>query len=288
MAVLEFKRKFLARLSLMVITLPLLYLLIFLLPYQGFLALNIAIIVVGLFSSREVQRLLEQNGHATFPWFAPALGASIPLATYLQVSGLIGQDSFLLWLCVLIMVLLVRSLWIQREKDLPRLLERVTSSLFVMLYPCFFLAFIVRMTGLANPSHILLFFLCLIFTNDIIAYLVGRFIARGLLRLIISPHKTLAGFIAGFAGAVIMSLVFYYAFPWLFDAALPSLVGIGAAMGVATIAGDLVESALKRSAKVKDTGSVMIGRGGFMDSIDSMLLCAPLYYYLIQQVTQRI
>jgi len=272
----------------MAITLPLLYLLIFLLPHEDYLALNLAIVVVGFFSSREVQRLVEQNGQATFPWFAPALGASIPLATYLEVANLIGRSGFLLWLSGVFALILVRSLWVRGEKNLHRLLERITSSIFVILYPCFFLAFIVRMTGLANPSHILLFFLCLIFTNDIIAYLVGRFIAKGLLRLVISPNKTLAGFAAGFAGAVIMSIVFFYAFPWLFDTAMLRLVGIGAAIGVATIAGDLVESALKRSANVKDTGSVMIGRGGFMDSIDSMLLCAPLYYYLIQQVTQRI
>ena len=58
----------------------------------------------------------------------------------------------------------------------------------------------------------------------------------------------------------------------------------GAAIGVCGALGDLAESALKRAAQVKDSGSVIPGRGGLLDSIDSMLLCAPLFFFWMQTV----
>ena len=55
-------------------------------------------------------------------------------------------------------------------------------------------------------------------------------------------------------------------------------------MGVCAALGDLVESALKRAAQVKDSGDVIPGRGGLLDSIDSMLLCAPVFFLWMQTV----
>jgi phosphatidate cytidylyltransferase len=59
-----------------------------------------------------------------------------------------------------------------------------------------------------------------------------------------------------------------------------ALLGFGA--GIAAILGDLCESAIKRSADVKDSGSLILGRGGALDSIDSLALAAPVYYLLYQ------
>jgi phosphatidate cytidylyltransferase len=55
----------------------------------------------------------------------------------------------------------------------------------------------------------------------------------------------------------------------------------GFCTAIAAVAGDLAESALKRSANVKDSGTIMPGRGGLLDSIDSILFAAPIYYILI-------
>ena len=278
------RRKFLARLTLMIIVLPLLYVLVFELPYVDFLVLNLWIIGVSLFAGREVERFFEARGLATHKWLAPVLGATVPLASYLEVSGLINGRFFPVWLCVLPIIVLLRSLVVKGERHLDRLLEKISSSFFVIIYPGFFLSFVVRMTAMEAASYVLLFFLCMIFTNDILAYLVGRFLARGLLKLAISPNKTLAGFTAGFAGSVIMSCVFHFSFPWLFSRSLGWTLALGVLIGLGTIAGDLIESALKRSAHVKDSGSVMIGRGGLMDSIDSILFCAPLFYLVFRLI----
>lgn len=55
-------------------------------------------------------------------------------------------------------------------------------------------------------------------------------------------------------------------------------------MGFCAAVGDLVESALKRAAQVKDSGELIPGRGGLLDSIDSLMLCAPLFYLWMQRV----
>ena len=61
----------------------------------------------------------------------------------------------------------------------------------------------------------------------------------------------------------------------------PAALGVGAAVGAATMAGDLVESAIKRAAAVKHSGRHVPGRGGVMDSIDSILLGAPVFYAMV-------
>jgi len=83
---------------------------------------------------------------------------------------------------------------------------------------------------------------------------------------------------------VVMSCVFHYAFPWLFNRSVGWTLALGVLIGLGTIAGDLIESALKRSAHVKDSGSVMIGRGGLMDSVDSILFCAPVFYLVFRLI----
>jgi phosphatidate cytidylyltransferase len=60
------------------------------------------------------------------------------------------------------------------------------------------------------------------------------------------------------------------------------LILIGLIVGVSVIMGDLIESALKRSATSKDSGSLIPGRGGVLDSIDSVLYAAPVFYYLFR------
>ena len=57
---------------------------------------------------------------------------------------------------------------------------------------------------------------------------------------------------------------------------------MGSAVGIATILGDLIESAIKRSATSKDSGQLIPGRGGILDSVDSVLYAAPVFYYLLR------
>jgi len=90
------------------------------------------------------------------------------------------------------------------------------------------------------------------------------------------------GFIAGILGTGIVYTVFRLAVPSLLPASLMQGIVFCLVMSISVIFGDLVESGLKRSAHVKDSGIIIPGRGGLLDSIDSMLLSAPLFYGLMR------
>ena len=118
------------------------------------------------------------------------------------------------------------------------------------------------------------------FATDTGAYAVGRSIGRHLLVPQISPSKTweglAGGIVAGGAGAVATMFLFD------FDPGIAALVAIAVALPLAAVAGDLLESAIKRRAEVKDMSTLLPGHGGLLDRIDSLLLTGPLLYWMAQ------
>jgi phosphatidate cytidylyltransferase len=110
---------------------------------------------------------------------------------------------------------------------------------------------------------------------DISAYLVGSLIGRRRLAPRISPGKTWEGTIGGFIAAAI---AVWFVGAQVFIPSLPTeiLVPVALAVGPAGLCGDLLESALKRAAGVKDSGTIFPGHGGVLDRIDSLLLVAPV------------
>lgn len=118
-----------------------------------------------------------------------------------------------------------------------------------------------------------------IWMSDTAAYFVGRFVGGPKLLPSVSPKKTISGAVGGAAGAAVGALVFglithpvHSAFAYLL---------FGAYVSVAGQLGDLVESAYKRSAGVKDSGKLLPGHGGMLDRIDSLLFASPFAYYLV-------
>ena len=116
----------------------------------------------------------------------------------------------------------------------------------------------------------------LIWANDTAAYFAGRAWGRRKLAPLISPGKSVEGFVAGIAAAVGTAAVLAF----LMDRPVGSLAGIGLGVGLAAVAGDLWESALKRKAGVKDSGALLPGHGGVLDRFDAVLFGVPAGYYL--------
>jgi phosphatidate cytidylyltransferase len=108
--------------------------------------------------------------------------------------------------------------------------------------------------------------------TDIFAYFAGRAIGGPKLAPRISPNKTLAGLVGGMAGAGAAGAAAVWALgpSWPFAGAGPFLYG-GAAMGLVAQLGDLYESAVKRRAGVKDSGTILPGHGGVLDRLDGLL-----------------
>jgi phosphatidate cytidylyltransferase len=117
--------------------------------------------------------------------------------------------------------------------------------------------------------------------GDTCAYFVGSAIGRHRFFPAISPRKSLEGAIAGALGSVVVGAV---AGPWLIGISVPLGALLGAAMAVAAQGGDLVESAIKREAGVKDSGRLIPGHGGLLDRADSLVLMAPVVYCYLKLI----
>jgi phosphatidate cytidylyltransferase len=272
---------FLSRVILVAVAFPLLGAFIFLFPWRLHLAFNAVVAVAAVVGAFETEFLFRSRGIPTSRLLAPLFAGTLPAVSYLEVSGVLPAGSLLPWMAAVFGILLVRAIVFQRSQTLPSLLAFVSSSVFILLYPGFFLTYVVRFSTLPSPSLSILFFLCVVFLNDMSAYFVGSLMGgSSRLDLPVSPQKSAAGFAAGLLGSLLAVLVFHFLVPGFLPFGLPGSLLAGLGIGALVIIGDLVESGMKRSAGVKDSGVIIPGRGGLLDSVDSMLLSAPFFYYL--------
>jgi phosphatidate cytidylyltransferase len=121
------------------------------------------------------------------------------------------------------------------------------------------------------------FILVLAFAGDIAAYYVGRGMGKRKLLPRVSPGKTVEGTIGLFAGSVAGCLIFSHYFLPALGAGHAALMGFVG--GIAGQLGDLSESTLKRSAGVKDSGTLLPGHGGILDRLDCLMFIGPFVYY---------
>jgi phosphatidate cytidylyltransferase len=166
------------------------------------------------------------------------------------------------------------TLWTRRPfvEALPAL-GVSSGGLILVALP---LTFAVRLHGipLQGPA-ILLFVLVITWVGDTAAYFVGRAIGKHKLAPVLSPNKSWEGSIASILGALLVAVLFS---KWL-SVPLPHLLAMAVVGNVAGQAGDLLESAYKRSAGVKDSGSLLPGHGGVLDRIDALILAIPVVWY---------
>jgi phosphatidate cytidylyltransferase len=116
-------------------------------------------------------------------------------------------------------------------------------------------------------------------TGDTVAYFVGRAIGKHPSAPILSPKKTWEGAVGGFVGSLLVGVAFS---KWT-GIAMGQTLAMAAVGNVAGQVGDLLESAYKRSAGVKDSGTLLPGHGGILDRIDALILAIPVvcYYWIL-------
>ncbi len=136
-----------------------------------------------------------------------------------------------------------------------------------------FLSTYPRTIALPSGEHWILLGLVVVFAGDTFAYFVGKAVGRRPLSPAISPNKTVEGSLGGLAGSVLFGSAYAALFltgvpPWF--ALLASSV-----VGIAGQAGDLFESLLKRTAGVKDSGTLLPGHGGMLDRVDAVIAAGP-------------
>jgi phosphatidate cytidylyltransferase len=148
-----------------------------------------------------------------------------------------------------------------------------SSGLLLVAFP---LTYTIRLHALGSEGpRLLLFVLVLIWTSDSAAYFAGRALGKHPFAPHLSPKKTWEGSIAGFASSIVVAFAFVR---WL-SVPIVILLGAAAVGNVAGQIGDLLESAYKRSAGVKDSGALLPGHGGMLDRIDALILAIPVVWY---------
>lgn len=209
-------------------------------------------------------------------WAGIILGSlGLVLLILMQLGYFPFKWSALLYLIV--PALLIRQLYLSDPAPFGRIAGTILGFVYVLLpFYCFFLLGFVQ--GTFN-GLLPLGFLLILWANDTGAYLIGKSFGRHKLYERISPKKTWEGFVGGLLAAVMVGIILFNQTEGL----LPLwqwLIVAGLIAGIGTL-GDLVESLLKRSLDVKDSGSLLPGHGGLLDRFDGLLLAAPIVYLFL-------
>ncbi|MFO7695419.1 MAG: phosphatidate cytidylyltransferase [Vicinamibacterales bacterium] len=200
------------------------------------------------------------------------------LAACAAVASPGAQTGFLLvgtLLALLVVVLATRA----PAPDVP-------AAAAAAVFPVIYLAVPLALAAVVRDRwgrEALLLGLLVVWISDTAQFYVGSRFGRRRLAPAISPKKSVEGAIGGFiAGTAAMTLIGHY---WLPLVSVPVLAAAGAVLVALGIAGDLFESLLKRSAKVKDSSALIPGHGGVLDRIDALLFAIPGYYLILALLT---
>jgi phosphatidate cytidylyltransferase len=269
------------RLFLFVIALPSLAAIILFLPQGHYAFINCLVILVMGIGALEAGGIFGRRNLGLSRPVCFLLGASPAALTYLSYWDIAAGPFPVYFYIVAICVLLAREIFHGKEEDFPQVLPRLGAYSFILLYPGLFGVYVVRLTELPHAGEAFLLFVVATYLNDSFAWLTGVLWGKSTKNILtVSPNKSLVGFIGGFLASILVVAASSLIWPAIFPFSLPWAALLGAALGLGGILGDLAESSLKRSAGVKDSGTLIPGRGGLLDSIDSPLFNAPVFFYL--------
>jgi phosphatidate cytidylyltransferase len=264
------------------ITLPLLFIIIYFMPYYSYAAFSALAVLTAIAASIEMRGLFEKGGVTLHP-SVPLLIGLLPLVQWLDIACEPSLPIVNLTMVALALLFFSMELVMGKVDHYKGSLARISAKAFLVIYPGLLITYIQRLTSLPYAGEALLLFFLLIFGNDVFAFLFGMWLGKGNRGVVaVSPNKSLAGFIGGTVSAMALGLLFCLFVPGIKDqVTLPAALVLGFATATAANIGDLIESAFKRSVDVKDSGHIIPGRGGLLDSIDSMLVGAPIFWLLL-------
>jgi phosphatidate cytidylyltransferase len=271
------------RLLVFLIGLPLLVGVVVLFAEPHHLGFNIVAIIASAICTVEASLLIEkkQKGYRSEVLRAALIGMLLPAVTWLVVVEVLPPEAPVFTLITAISVIFATQVLRKNQAEFDKVVGHITSLVTLIIYPGFFISFATRITTLPRATELLAAFFCIVFLNDSMAYATGMLFGRHSRKVLaVSPNKTLVGFVGGFLTSPLVVIVAEWSRPGLFPGSAAARIFFGATVGAAAILGDLAESALKRGSLTKDSGQLIPGRGGLLDSADSVVFAAPLFYYL--------
>ena len=261
-------------------------LLIVLLSKFNHLLLHIALLGVIIIALNEIYGILKTKGHLQPKLFLAILSLVPTVVSYLYIS--FNFSSFFVYFSFVICSLLIMTKEVffptdKGENNFEKSIYSIISGIFIIFYVGLLPSFISRLSGLTNSVWYLSLYFIMTFICDSFAWLFGMTLGKGNRGFIkVSPNKSIVGFVGGIFGSILIALLTQYFFPEILPGPFYKGIILGFVVSVFAITGDLVESLLKRSADCKDSGNVVLGRGGILDSIDSLLFVAPVFYIMLE------
>jgi phosphatidate cytidylyltransferase len=274
-----------------VITAAVLIPLVLLLLLRGyFFLVVVATALVAELAAWEYLSIADAHGSRT-PRSLVLIAIAVLFAATLYNSFLILPA---IGLCSLILLVVCSS-----RSPLERVLPDTAFSVFCLIYIGLTLAAIPLVWARQDGRSLLIFLFCIVWTGDIAALYVGRNFGRTKLSPRISPNKSWEGSAASLAGSLLIAAALVALshalenraiFTLHFAGPLARWLELAVVLNLFAQVGDLVESAIKRGAGVKDSGAMLPGHGGILDRIDALLLAAPALWYAqwIQEYFQRV
>lgn len=259
------------------VLIPIVLLLVFLAPHW---LVTLAVAAVAMLAAWEFLGLAIASGAK------PPRIATLVAILLLFLGTLEWPDQSVAILGMLTLGLLV---YITFSQPVDETLASAATAIFCLLYVGFTLLAVPALREEANGPSLVTFLLCAVWAGDSVAMYTGKAFGRHKLAPHLSPNKSWEGSLGSLAGSLLVTLLLLglaHLMSTQWDSAKLSFpedtwywLGLAALINVAAQTGDLAESALKRSAGVKDSGSLLPGHGGVLDRIDALLLAAPALWY---------
>jgi phosphatidate cytidylyltransferase len=260
------------------VLIPIVLFLVFLGPRWHWL-FTLAVVAVAALAAWEFMGLAERGGASP-----PRIAVLVALVALFAVDFQ-WPDRTAAIFGILSLGLLVYCTFL---RPVEQVMADAATSIFCLLYVGFTLIALPALHDQANGPSLVTFLLCTVWVGDIAALYVGRAWGRHKMAPTLSPNKTWEGAVGSVAGSVLMAAALLGLSELLqqWDIAILTYPGdywywlvLAVVINAAAQVGDLAESALKRSAGVKDSGSLLPGHGGVLDRIDALLLAAPVLWY---------
>ena len=255
-----------------------------LLSKWSFAALMALIAVGGMW---EFYRFAEKAGYEPMKWLGLMTGAMflcLGVAATLffdknnEHFGLILAVASISALILIMPLMFICELYRKSPTPIANIGATITGVVYVAM-PMALLYFIPLLLGGGEwKPWVVLFYIFIIWANDVFAYLFGVTIGRHRLFERISPKKSWEGFFGGLLGAMAMG----YVAAKVVDGDIAVWIGMALIASITGVFGDLVESLFKRSVDVKDSGNILPGHGGWLDRFDALILSIPfVFVYLV-------
>jgi phosphatidate cytidylyltransferase len=233
------------------------------------------LLIITIYSINEFVSLVKNENNQPSVWATLLVGGITYSTLAAHAMGLIATTSIIVIIPVIFLIF-IAELWRNKARPFINIALSLTAVVYIAI-PFGLMMYFFNPVVLSGPMHygIVLGFLVILWLNDTGAYFVGSMVGKHKLFERISPGKTWEGSAGGAVFALLTAWGISFVFKqldvkqWMLLALLIVISGT---------LGDLIESMLKRSLGIKDSGSILPGHGGLLDRFDAVLLSAPFVF----------